>query len=78
MIRSSGTPCCISTSTAFIAEPPVAASMVMLSPSHSFQYESIPSMGSRRRTYRDAMSCGNCLKVQMLCARDEMINETFE
>ena len=45
------------TSTAFIADPPVATDFSVLSYSTVIGY--VPSIGSNRRTYLDAMSSGN-------------------
>lgn len=57
IILSSETPCSMRTSTAFIADPPVAADFSVLSYSTVIGY--VPSIGSNRRTYLDAMSSGN-------------------
>jgi|SRR5882762_10719250 len=65
MILSSGTPCSISTSTAFMADPPVAryrATKNIHQPkviTHTKVSEHLPNIGSSNSTYLDAISWGN-------------------
>ena len=58
MMRSSGTPCSMSTCTAFMADPPVAAIDIMdiLVNRRVCGVAYAPSIGSSNNTYRFAIS----------------------
>ena len=58
-MRSSGTPCSFSTSTALIADPPVAANPYCQRTRLKSTLADSPSIGSSRSTYRCAISCGS-------------------
>lgn len=60
MMRSSGTLCSFSTSTALIADPPVAGPVPLAFFLAHTAPLPLPSMGSSSNTYRDATSSGSC------------------